>query len=153
MRIGGFLGTRALTAQPTEVERAAPALPDESDSPASNTRISSPGRLFSRLAQLSHDEPERFKEVAQQIADDLRASAAQSSGREAAFDNRLAERFEKAAETGDMSSLFPRRSSEAPQHHRGAHGGGEETRSVLEHALDLVHEEALAPEVADDKAP
>ncbi|MGC4088016.1 MAG: hypothetical protein QM756_08985 [Polyangiaceae bacterium] len=147
MKVSGFSGTHAIARPESKhPDHAARPSAPPSESPAASARISSPGRLFSQLSQLAEQDPAKFKEVAQQIADDLRESASQLEGHEAAFDTRLAERFEQAAQTGDMSAFAPRKSggSEHPHHHPH-HGVGNETRSVLEHALDMVHEALNAP--------
>jgi hypothetical protein len=154
MNINGIHGSRA-PAGPTAHEpkhaRSHSSVPPAPEAAAAKTHISGPGQLFSGLSQLSQQDPERFKEVAQQIAEELSTAAESSTGRASDLAQRLADRFGQAAETGDMSALQGNGErggvGHHPHHHHHHHlgGGSEAVRSVLENALDLVHEALNAP--------
>jgi hypothetical protein len=110
--------------------------------------------LFSGLQQLAEQDPERFKQVAQQISDQLSATPDSSTGRANVLAQKLAERFGEAAQTGDLSPFRPggERGGIGHHHHHHHHhhghdlsGGSEAVRSVLENALDLVHGALTAP--------
>jgi len=134
--------------------------PPPADARAARMHISGPGQLFSQLQQLATQDPDKFKEVAQKISDQLSAAAENSEGRASNLAEKLAERFEQAAESGDLSAFRPRGDRGAVgshhhhHHHHGHHGhhgpfgGGSAVRSVLENALDLMHEALAAPSSA-----
>ena len=149
MKIDGLSRARELENINERREQRAPSSLPPSVAPASQTRISTPGRLFSQLAQLSDQDPAAFKDVAHQIADGLRATIGEGSERGDAFAERLATRFDQAAEAGNLGSFAPPRRDDDDgahhhHHHHRHHGGmrafGEDVQSVLENALDLVHE-------------
>lgn len=159
MKIHGFSRANELRELSEQREHRRPSTRPPSEVPASTTRISSPGRLFSELSQLNEEDPLAFKELAQKIADELRATIGEGSERGDAIAERLATRFEQAAGSGDLGSFAPPRHEDDAgrtqhdhrhqrrdhehdhEHRRGPRGfGDEEVRSVLENALNLVHE-------------
>ena len=78
--------------------------------------ISGPGQLFSELQQLQAQDPNKFQQVASQIAGQLQSAAQQQgTGNQADFLNKLAGQFNNVANGGDISQLKP--------HHHGHHGG------------------------------
>jgi hypothetical protein len=162
MKIHGFSRADELRELNEQRELRRPSTRPPSEAPASTTRISSPGRLFSELAKLSEEDPAAFRELTQAIADELRATVGEGSERGDAITERLAARFEQAATSGKLGSFVPPRDDAGRAHHdhhphrhhhdrehdhghrRGPRGFGDgEVRSVLEHALDLVHEARL----------
>ena len=154
MNINGIHGSGALagtTAYDPKSARSHSSVPPAPEAVAAKTHISRPGQLFSGLAQLLQQDPARFKEVAQQISEELSTAAQSSTGRASDLAQRLAERFGQAAETGDMSAFQANGERRGVGHHHHHHhhhhvgGGSEEVRSVLENALDLVHEALNAP--------
>ncbi|MFZ5890550.1 MAG: hypothetical protein ACOY0T_05725 [Myxococcota bacterium] len=140
MKIGGFSAAHAISHEDGAERRTSYRPSEPADTPASG-HFPRPGRLFSQLSELAREDPDRFREVARQIASDLREGAEGLSHMEAEFDQRLADRFDRAAEAGDMSVFAPR-TSEHPSYASSSHShrATSETRSVLEHALDLVHD-------------
>lgn len=154
MNIRGIHGSEALHgtgAVDTKPAKRHSSLPPAPGVAAAKTHISGPGRLFSGLQQLAEQDPERFKQVAQQISDQLSATADGSTGRASALAQKLAERFGEAAQTGDLSPFRPgaerggighRHHHDHHHHDHGHHLGGSSgaVRSVLENALDLVHQ-------------
>jgi len=75
-----------------------------------DVQISSPSELLSRLSQLQSADPEKFKEVMNDIADKLK-QASEGDGDGASANKMLADlsaKFSGAAETGDLSKLQPR---------------------------------------------
>jgi hypothetical protein len=145
MNINGINGSGPVVGPHASEGRARrpSSIPPAPDSPAAKTHISGPGQLFSQLAQLSHSDPAKFKEVAQSIADQFKSAAENSSGRESAIAQKFAERFGQAAQTGDLSAFRAEGGIGHHHHHHHHHHGGfgnDEVRSVLQNALDLVHE-------------
>ena len=147
---GALHGTGAVDTKPAKRHSSMPPAPEVA---AAKTHISGPGRLFSGLQQLAEEDPERFKQVAQQISDQLSATADSSTGRASALAQKLADRFGDAAQTGDLSPFRPgsERGGIGHHHHHHHHhghdlsGGSEAVRSVLENALDLVHQALTTP--------
>ncbi|HZZ79731.1 MAG TPA: hypothetical protein VFE62_14520 [Gemmataceae bacterium] len=78
-------------------------------SPIDTVSISGPGQLLSELQQLQSTDPDKLKQVASDIAQQLQ-SAAQQQGQQTGFgqflDN-LAGKFENIANGGDLSQLQP----------------------------------------------
>ena len=147
MNINGINGSGPVVgAQASEARARRPSsIPPAPDSPAAKTHISGPGQLFSQLAQLSDSDPDKFKEIAQKISDQFKTAAENSTGRESAMAQKFAERFGQAAETGDLSAFraeggIGHHHHHHHHHHHGGFGGSDEVRSVLQNALDLVHE-------------
>ena len=91
---------------------------------ASSDRVdfSKVGKLFSELEQVQKSDPERLKQVLTDAASKLKESATQETDAKAAsFLNDLAGRFEKAADTEDLTALHPEASlgSGGPRGHHG----------------------------------
>ncbi|MBN9118979.1 MAG: hypothetical protein J0I06_07435 [Planctomycetes bacterium] len=85
-------------------------------SPAGDSaRISGPGQLFSQLQQLQSQDPTKFKQVTADIATQLQTAAQQATGHQATFLTNLADKFQTASTTGDVSALRP------PHHGHHAH--------------------------------
>ncbi|HVO18074.1 MAG TPA: hypothetical protein VMU15_02385 [Anaeromyxobacter sp.] len=95
--------------------------------PATQSSISGPGSLFGELASLSQSDPDQFKKVAGDIAQKLKAAAANATGDQAKFLSSMADKFSEAAQSGDMSVLRPGGAGEAGgaqhPHHHHKHGG------------------------------
>jgi hypothetical protein len=88
--------------------------------------ISKPGQLMSELTSLAQSDPAQFKTVTADIASQLKDAASQSSGPQADFLNKLADKFSSASQSGSASDLAPS-AGKAHGHHGGghhrAHGG------------------------------
>jgi hypothetical protein len=116
--------------------------------PAASAEISKPGELFSKLQQLAQQDPDKFKQIAGSIADNLRTAAQQAGGNGSSFLNKLADRFDQAAQSGDLSSFQPHQEEQGAggvqgqHHHHGHHGGGGggAIASIFENALDEVNQ-------------
>ncbi|HUO49550.1 MAG TPA: hypothetical protein VMU09_12015 [Acidimicrobiales bacterium] len=94
--------------------------------PATQSSISGPGSLFGELASLAQSNPDEFKKVAGDIAQKLKAAAANATGDQAKFLSSMADKFGQAAQSGDMSVLRPGGpgGSGGAQHaHHHRHGG------------------------------
>jgi hypothetical protein len=116
---------------------------------ASSTQVSKPGELMAKLSQLLQQDPAKFKQVTQQIGDQLKAAAQSASGPQAQFLSKLSDSFAQASSTGSLSSLQPPTGGEhagavSGHHHHGGghHGGGGSSgiESVLSNALDEVNQ-------------
>ena len=102
---------------PTQPVAAQPSPVFESDEAKPSRR----GQITSELSNLQKSDPEKFKQVAGDIAQKLRDVASGASAGQATFLNKLADNFEKAHDTGDMSSLQP---AQGAGHHHGGHHAG-----------------------------
>ncbi|MFP5212401.1 MAG: hypothetical protein ACLGPL_03380 [Acidobacteriota bacterium] len=77
--------------------------------------LSRPGKLFSRLQQLSESDPDKFKSVMSDIADQLEDTAeASSDDEEGEMLKKAAERFRSASESGELSDAMPPRPEGPP---------------------------------------
>jgi hypothetical protein len=73
-----------------------------------SVNFSQVAKLFKELHQLQSSNPTEFKQVLTEAAGKLKDAAEQSSDpNEASFLNDLASKFQKAADTGDLSTLTP----------------------------------------------
>jgi hypothetical protein len=88
-----------------------------------NVDISKPGQLFSQLSSLAQNDPDQFKAVSADIAQKLKDAAGSASGGQADFLNKIADRFQSASQSGNVSDLAPPNAGKA-RHHGGHHGGG-----------------------------
>lgn len=72
--------------------------------------ISGPGQLYGNLQKLLAKDPDKFKQVVTQIANQLQ-SAAQQEGQDPVgqFLSKLADKFQNVANGGDLSRLQPHR--------------------------------------------
>ena len=94
---------------------------------ADRADFSKAGKLFSELEQLQKSDPEGLKQVLTDAASKLKEAATQetdvkvASVKVASFLNDLAGRFEKAANTGDLTALHPEASlgTSGPRGHHG----------------------------------
>jgi hypothetical protein len=80
------------------------------DTPATTPHLSRAGRFLSFLQHIEDKHPEEAKKILGSIADHLRKDA-DHAGPFAERLNTLADKFDKAAETGDLSGLVPTRPS------------------------------------------
>lgn len=69
--------------------------------------FSEPAEFYSQLQQLQSTDPATAKEVMSEIASKLREKAKDLSGKQAEMMNGLADKFEQAAKTGDISLVKP----------------------------------------------
>jgi len=74
---------------------------------ASSSQVSGPAKWMSELQDLQKTDPDKFKQVTSEIADRLRQDASSATGQQATFLNKLADKFQQASQSGDMSSLQP----------------------------------------------
>jgi hypothetical protein len=117
---------------------------------AASTTVSKPGELMNKLSQLLSQDPAKFKEVTQEISDELKSAAQNASGPQASFLNKLSANFAQASSTGSLSPLQPPGGApngvQGHHHHHGGGGhgggggGGGGIESVISTALDQVNE-------------
>jgi hypothetical protein len=101
--------------QPSAVDDT--LLPD-----ATQTSISPEGDLFGQLADLAKTDPAKFKKAAAEISEKLKDEAGSATGKKAEFLTKLADRFDEAARTGDVSALKPQ-GTDGPHKHGHHHHG------------------------------
>lgn len=80
-----------------------------------SAQISGPGQLFSQLQQLQSQDPTKLTQLLTTIAGQLQNAASQSTGNQANFLANLANNFQTAATTGNLSSLLPHHAHHAQQ--------------------------------------
>lgn len=102
------------------------------------------GQLLGGLQQLQQKDPDKLGDVLTQIATQLRDASQQGSG--GSFLLRLADRFQEAADTGDLSALRPPR----PKGNRverayaaAAQSEGVDPKALLSSVLGQVKEAGL----------
>lgn len=118
--------------------------------PASSTSVSKPGEFMAKLSQLLQQDPAKFKDVTQQISDQLKTAAESASGPQAQFLTKLSGDFAQASSSGSLSALQPpgaggEHATVGGHHHHGGghHGGGSGgggIESVLSNALAEVNQ-------------
>lgn len=84
---------------------------------AASVNVSKQGRLFSQLQSLAQNDPAKFKQVVSDAANALRSDAQQQQGQGSDALNALADKLQKAADTGDVSPLKPQGSHGHHHHH------------------------------------
>ena len=112
--------------------------------PPAQANISGPGRMFQQLSELSQSDPTKFKSVLSDMASTLRADAQKATGDQASRLSKIADRLDKAAQSGNVSDLLPQRPQGGAQgaqgsphaHHGHHHHGGGAVMSDLESAFN-----------------
>lgn len=94
---------------------------------------SKPGEVLNKLAQLLESDPDKFKEVTAKIAEKLKEAAASATGQDAERLNSLAEKFQQASDSGDLSALQP-----PPPPPQGNPYAGQSTGSNDSSMLDML---------------
>jgi acid phosphatase family membrane protein YuiD len=89
--------------------------------PTDSSAISSFANLMSELQQLQQNDPTKFKAVMADIASTLKTDAQNATGSQASFLNKLADKFDQAAQTGQMPNLQPQGAQGAGGHHHHHH--------------------------------
>lgn len=113
------VGMTAVDAIAPSTVGVTPTIPDSSSSQASSTQFSGLADLISKLQSLEKTDPAKAKQVLTDISAKLRSEAQTVGGAQAQQLNAAADRFQSAANSGDLSTLQP------PQHHgHGGHGHG-----------------------------
>jgi hypothetical protein len=109
---------------PTTTPSTAPVTSSEAANGV-NVDISRPGQLFSELSSLAQSNPDQFKSVSADIAAKLKDAAGSATGSQADFLNKIADRFQSASQSGNISDLQPNQGGGGRMHgHRHHHGGG-----------------------------
>ena len=95
-------------------------------------QVSKTAAFFQQLRQLESQNPAGFKKELSDIAGKLKSAAQQESDpSQSSFLNNLADRFQKAADTGDLSALKPPQASQGHHHHHGSSGLSAQTQETL----------------------
>jgi len=85
---------------------------------------------MAKLSQLLQQDPAKFKQVTQQISDQLKSAAQSASGPQAQFLTKLSDDFSQASSSGSLASLQPPSGGDehatvgGHHHHGGGHHGG-----------------------------
>jgi hypothetical protein len=105
--------------------------------PRDSASLSSAGQFLSQLQQLQSQDPAKLKEILTGIAGQFQSAAKQAGQTpEGQLLTNLANSFQKAADTGDLSALQPQQASGHHHvHHRryqqGAGGAGQSPLAAL----------------------
>ncbi len=87
-----------------------------------SVQVSKTAEFFQQLRQLETQNPAEFKKELSDIASKLKSAAQQESDpSQSSFLNNLADRFQKAADSGDLSALKPAQANQAASGHHGHH--------------------------------
>jgi hypothetical protein len=117
-------------ASPSAVNDVQPVTPPATSSSSSlaadaangvSVDISRPGKLFGDLASLAQSDPDQFKAVTADIAKKLKDAAGSEGGSRADFLNKLAVRFDSAAQSGSAADLAPAGKARGGHRHGGHH--------------------------------
>jgi len=106
---------------PFDPVSAAPVAPPavDTDGDGSGTASVSPfAQVLSQLQLLQQTDPAKLKTVLGDVATQLQAAAQQDGGAAGQALSTLANKFQQASQTGDLSGLQPH------HHHHGSHHGG-----------------------------
>jgi hypothetical protein len=105
-----------------------------SGSPSSDSiDLSQVSKLFKELSQLQSSDNSEFKKIASEAATKLKEAAKNSTDpAESRFLSDLAGKFQKAADSGDLSALQP------PSHSGGSHRGYSSQASDSDNSTDLL---------------
>ena len=113
---------------------------------SSTSKLSTLAEMMKRLADLSVDEPDMFKEVTTTIAESFAAEAKANPDR-ADFLKKVEARFKQAAQTGNMSTFDPPKRPEGsagglpPKHHMGAAAyaiAAQQQKPSMESVTDII---------------
>jgi hypothetical protein len=132
-----------------------------SSTAAASTNVSKPGEMMAKLSQLLQSDPAKFKQVTQQISDQLKAAAQTATGPQAAFLTKLSGNFAAASSSGSLTALQPPAGEQhstvgGHHHHGGGHhegGGGGAIQSVMSNALDEINQALSGTTVSTTTAP
>lgn len=107
-----------------------------SNSKSDSSSMSQMGQMMSSLMQLSSTNTDKFKEVAQQIADELaeQAESATTIGQSTML-TQMSANFATAAQTGSMESLKPQGPPPPPPSESSSGSGGGDAFSAISDAI------------------
>jgi hypothetical protein len=88
-------------------------------------KVSPRAQLLAKLQDLEQSDPAQAKQVLSDMATKLRDQAGQATGEDASRLTAMADKLQKAADTGDLSGLGPSKGA-----HHGHHHGGGKARGV-----------------------
>jgi len=128
-----LLGSQALEGTTQAQDTVASALTG-STSQGASFQSSKAADLFNKLSQLQASDPAKFKAVTADIANKLKAAAAQTTGAQAQHLNDLAAKFQQASDTGDMTALQPAQQQQGHHHHH--HYASQTTGSTVADAVN-----------------
>ncbi len=109
---------KACSTQSSSNSSIPPASADATQGASSTVSLSKPAERMQKLAELQKSDPSKFKDLMNQISDQLSTAAKAQTGAAADKLNELASRFQSAGQSGDLSSLQP----QGAQGHHGHHG-------------------------------
>lgn len=101
-------GTQSTSSVASNLADILSASESNSTNSTSTADLSDPGKLLAELKKLKETDPTKFKETVTKISEDLKkaASDAGDTAQGKAL-SKLADQFQKVADTGDLSALQP----------------------------------------------
>lgn len=108
MRITSSIAANEVSTLTQSINSTAATEPTLHAMPKDRAQMSGPGAMLGKLQALKEQDPAAFSEKANEIAEKLRAGAANMDDKESAMFQRLADQLSNAAETGDLSALEPK---------------------------------------------
>jgi hypothetical protein len=118
---------------------------------ATNTQLSGPAQLMSKLSQLRDSAPAQFSQVVSGLAADLRDVAAQDTGMSAKMLTALASRLDGLASSGDAGHAAGSTAANAYRSNASADVPGTETaRAALAKMMDDL-DAALKASASNDR--
>jgi hypothetical protein len=108
------------TLDPTQVATAQTAATGGA-SASDSTQMSPMASLLNQLQQLQQSDPDKFKSVMSSIADTLKTDAQNATGPQAQRLTSLANKFDQAAQTGQMPDLQPAGQQQGASGHHHHH--------------------------------
>lgn len=128
----------------------------EASGVAASADMSKPAELLNKLKQLKQQDPTKFKQVMSDIADELRTAAKNSGAAGGAMLSKLADKFEQAGQTGDLSTLQPppRPAAGSPQSAPAKYqaNSGSTADAALQEALETPDQTAKEAATGDTQA-
>ncbi len=103
MTIDAISGAAAASST-SPIETTSPGTPAVGEGSGARPSLSGPAQFFSKLQSLEQSDPAKAKQVLGDIASELKSQAVQATGAQADRLSQLADRFQKAADSGDLSS-------------------------------------------------
>lgn len=122
LSFSGLNGTQSLNSLGSTQQNTATVTGSTSTGNTDSARISRRSALFNKLKQLQEADPQKFKQVVSDIASKLKSAAQQATGPMAQRLSKMADRFQKVADTGDLSQLQPQQPPQGSSSASGLQG-------------------------------
>lgn len=126
------LGETSNTNQTAASSAASTSSTSGTDSSSDSSSMSQMAQLVSQLQQLQTSNPTKFKQIMSEAAQTLDQEAQSTGGMGGQMLSNLAQSFQNAATTGDLSSLLPSGGGSAGQVQNGYNSSAQPTIMIIE---------------------